>query len=444
MRLLIGLLVAVFSISSSFGAAETPKTFSADVWPILDRRCVVCHQSGGIGPMELTTYRQARPWAAAIREAVQTRTMPPWHAAPGAHRFRNDRSLSPEERATLVAWVDSGASEGVPLATKLPPPPNGGWKLGTPDLIVEVPGFIVPRSGLLPYSFLIVPLHLNRDTWVRAAEFQVDQRAAIHHMNAFVRPPNSSFLESFPANKVFIPTVAERGKRRDDERLFDRRELLLGYEPGYEARQWLDNGAKLIKAGSDIVLEMHYSPNGKEAIDHTKLGIYFAPEPPAYRILSIDTVRDLDLHIPPGESRYTSHAAMTLSAPVRLLSIQPHMHMRGSSMEIRALYPGGFQDLLLRVPKYDFGWQTTYVLSDPLPLPSGTRIESTATFDNSANNRFNPDPSAQVRWGDQTTDEMHIAFLELIIPATESAENISQERPRMIGAPQEHPNTASQ
>ncbi len=204
--------------------------------------------------MPLTTYRQARPWAAAIKEAVVTRAMPPWHAAPGAHAFRNDRSLSAEERATIVAWVNAGAPEGSPAQAYEPPVHATTWKLGTPDLILEVPGFAVPKSGLLPYSFLILPLRFDHDTWVSAAEFQVDQRAVIHHINAFTRSPQSSYLAGFPANQIFVPTVSERGKRRAGEKVFDRRELLLGYEPGYEPRPWLENGAKLIRAGSDLRL----------------------------------------------------------------------------------------------------------------------------------------------------------------------------------------------
>ncbi len=389
--------------------------------------------------MAFTTYQQVRPWASAIREAVVSHTMPPWHVATGKrHDFRNDRSLSPSEIATIVAWCDHGAPEGEPVAVqqaRLEINRPDGWQLGTPDVVFQVPGFAVPKTGPLPYSFLILPLHLNRDTWVRAAEFRIDQRSVIHHINAFVRSPDSSYLAGFPTGQIFVPTVAERGKRRASERVFDRRQLLLGYEPGYEPLPWLDQGAKLIKAGSDLVFEMHYNPNGKEVTDHSEFGLYFAKAAPAFRVLAIDTLRDLDLSIPPQDRNYLSKASITLASPARLLSIQPHMHVRGKSMAVQAIFPDGRKEVLLDVPKYDFNWQTTYVFRTPVNLPVGVRLDSVAGFDNSANNAFNPNPAASVRWGDQTTDEMHIAFLELVIDATADPETLFQSAPRMVGMP---------
>jgi hypothetical protein len=395
-------------------AAE--KTYSRDVRPVLESRCVTCHQPGGVAPMALTSYKEARPWANGIREAVQTHTMPPWHAAPGsAHAFRNDRSLSAGEMETLVKWVDAGCPEGDAVAARPREAVDTKWQLGKPDVVIQVPGLHVPKSGAQPYNFLIAPLHFDHDTWVRAAEFRIDQRAVVHHMNAFVREPGSSYLAEFPRGEIFVPTVAERGKKRIGEALFARRQLLLGYEPGYAAMPWLEDGAKLIKAGSDIVFEMHFNPNGKELTDHSELGLYFAEAPPAHRVLAIDTLRDLNLEIPPQNGNYLSKASMTLGEPARLLSVQPHMHVRGKSMLVVAIYPNGRKETLLNVPRYDFNWQTTYVLKDPVTLPAGTVLESTAGFNNSPNNAFNPDPAATVHWGDQTTDEMHIAFLELVV-----------------------------
>ena len=180
--------IAMLAAGACLNAASPP-TFSADVWPILKTRCVNCHSAGAIGPMPLTSYQQARPWARAIREAVLSRTMPPWHAVPvGRHVFRNDRSLSAAEVDTIVSWVDGGAPEGQPVSEYAAVPQDRSWKLGRPDLVIQVPGFAVPKSGQVPYSFLIVPLHFEHDTWIRAAEFLIDQRALIHHINAFIRP----------------------------------------------------------------------------------------------------------------------------------------------------------------------------------------------------------------------------------------------------------------
>ncbi len=402
-----------------------------DVQPILERRCVQCHQKGEVAPMAFTLYSETRPFAKAIRQAVARQSMPPWHAAPGAHSFRNDRSLSATEVATLNAWVEAGAPQGAAaksIATNAGP---SRWKLGQPDRVVQVPGFQVPASGQLAYSFLIVPLNLKEDTWVRAAEFRIDQRQVVHHINAFIRPPGSSYLAGFPTNEIFSPTVAQRGKRHQHERVFDRRQLILGYEPGYEPMPWLEDGAKLVPAGSDLIFEMHYNPGGTPAVDRSEFGLYFAPAAPQNRVVAIDTLRDLDFVIPPHASGFVSQAAMTLARPARLLSVQPHMHVRGKSMTVRAVYPDGRTETVLAVPRYDFNWQTTYVLAKPIDLPKGTRLESTAGFDNSPNNRFNPDPAASVKWGDQTTDEMHIAFLELVIEATGDPEKLFSSLPAL-------------
>ncbi len=417
-------------------ASASAATF-ADVRPILEKRCVGCHSRGEIGPMPLTNYAEVRPWAKAIRAAVVSRTMPPWHAAPGAaHAFLNDRSMPKAEIDAVVKWVDAGSPDGTESQARshaIREP--GGWRLGEPNLVLRVPGVQIAKDGIMQYNFVIFPLHFDHDTWVRAAEWHIDQRGQVHHMNAFVREPGSSYLADFPKNQVFVPTVAERGKKRADEPVFARRQLLQGYEPGYAPMPWLPDGAKLIKAGSDIIFEMHFNPNGKEAVDYTELGLYFAKAAPAERVVAIDTLRDLDLAIPPGSANYLSNASMKLGSPARLLSIQPHMHVRGRSMEVRAIYPDGRRETLLSVPKYDFNWQTTYAIKDPPLLPAGTVLESVAGFDNSPNNKFNPDPKATVGWGDQTTSEMHIAFLELVVDAKANVEALLTAQPKMIGAP---------
>ncbi len=419
-----------FFALSAFGAGY-PAGFQ-DVRPVLEARCVACHQPGGVAPMPLTNYREVRPWASAIKEAVVARTMPPWHAAKGsAHAFRNDRSLTQAEVDAVVKWVDAGSPEGGAVAVDVRPAADNRWQLGKPDVVIQVPGLKVPKSGVQPYNFLISTLHIERDTWVRAAEFHIDQTQVVHHMNAFVREPGSSYLADFPHDQIFVPSVTERGKKRAGEAVFARRQLLLGYEPGYVPMPWLEGGAKLIKAGSDIVFEMHFNPNGKEAVDHSELGLYFAPEPPLRRVLAIDTLRDLDLVIPPQDPNCVSKASMTLGSPAKLLSIQPHMHVRGKGMEVRATYPDGRREVLLSVPKYDFNWQTTYVLKEPVDLPKGTVLDSTAWFNNSPNNAFNPDPAATVHWGDQTTDEMHIAFLELVIGRDANPETLFVAAPKM-------------
>jgi hypothetical protein len=402
----------------------------------LERHCIGCHQTGEIAPMSLTSYAEVRPWAQAIKESVLTKKMPPWHAdGETQHSFSNDRSLTAEEIQTIVDWVKSGAREGRPLpARKLAKSATARtWKLGQPDIVIRVPGFAVPASGQLTYRYLISGDLFPSDVWLRAAEWRIDQPSVVHHFNAYVRGPESSYLKGYAKGEVVAATVEDRARRREGERNFDRREQLEGWEPGYIPMPWLHDGSKFVRAGSDVVFEMHYNPSGKPVTDYSELGLYLAPGPPAERVLSIDTLRDLDLAIP-AESRETvSRAAMTLARDVKLISVQPHMHYRGKAMEVRAVYPDGKAEVLLTVPRYDFNWQTTYVLKEPKVLPAGTRLESVAKFDNSTNNKFNPNPKAALHWGDMTTDEMHIAFLELAIPASDDPEKVFAAAPRMIG-----------
>jgi hypothetical protein len=419
------------------GALHAEVSFSTDVWPVLERRCVSCHQPGEIAPMPLTSYAEVRPWANAIREAVLTRKMPPWHAeGETAHTFRNDRSLTEAEIQTITTWLKEGAQEGKPLNTAFHPlNQDAGWKLGKPDIVIRVPGFRVPASGQLTYRYLITGGLFPKDVWVRAAEFRIDHRSVVHHINAYARGPESSYLAGFPKGEIVSATLADRGRRREGEKIFDRRQQLVGWEPGYRPMPWLPGGAKQIRAGSDIVFEMHYNPNGKEVTDYSLLGLYLTDTAPAERVVSIDTLRDLDLAIPAGDGDYVSHASMILAQPVKLVSVQPHMHYRGKAMEVRAIYPDGRVELLVSVPKYDFNWQTTYALREPKLLPAGTRLDSVAHFDNSLNNASNPDASAFVKWGDRTIDEMHIAFLELALPVAADPDKLFAAPPRMIGTP---------
>jgi hypothetical protein len=409
------LLIGCLSLAP-VGAADV--TF-ADVAPIIEARCAGCHRPGEIGPMPLTSYAEARPWAKAIRQAVVQRTMPPWHAdRETSVRIANSRALRDDEIQTVTAWVDGGAKASFAAEPVIHTPAlSGGWKIGRPDLVIRVPGAKVPSRGTYAYTFLVTPVELPADTWISAAEWKIDQRTAVHHMNAFIRPPGSSFVSTIVPGRLTVPTPEERSARHTGEREVDRRELLAGYEPGYTPAGWGEGRAKLLRKGSAIVFEIHYNTTGKELTDYSELGIYFASQPPVERVLTI-TPADAGLAIPAGDANYSSHVTATLRHEAKLISLQPHMHLRGKAFEILARYPDGRVEALLRVPRYDFNWQTTYFLAKPLQLPAGTILEYTAWFDNSANNRFNPDPSTVVHWGDQSWEEMNIGFTELAFDAT--------------------------
>ncbi|HYI97757.1 MAG TPA: thiol-disulfide isomerase [Bryobacteraceae bacterium] len=374
--------------------------------------------------MAFTNYSDTRPWAKAIRDAVISRSMPPWHASERSKlTFHNDRSLPQAEVQKIVKWVDAGAPEGPKIDYPKPVKTETGWKLGKPDVVLSVPGYKVPARGDIPYTFVIRSVGLTKDRWIRAAEFRIDKRAVVHHMNAFIRPPGSSYLDGFERDRFAVPTLTERRVGRPGEGMFERRELLLGYEPGYFPIPWRSEQAKLIRAGSDIVFEIHYTANGKEQTDSSEFGIYFSDEPPRERVLSTQT-QDMDIAIPAGDANYKSNASITFGKPVKLISLQPHMHLRGKAMEIRARYPDGRVETLLDVPRYSFNWQTTYFLKEPKLLPAGSSIESTAVFDNSPNNPFNPDPKTTIKWGDQSWEEMHIGFMEIAFAADMNAETV--------------------
>ncbi len=397
------------------GLCAAPDYYDA-VRPILERRCVSCHQAGEIAPMAFTSYAEARPWAKAMRAAVVRGAMPPWHADPAKSvAFHNDRSLSAAERKILVDWVDAGAPEGRAMAGEARVKEAAGWRMGKPDLIVKIPRFAVPAAGTISYTFLVTPTDFPEAKWIAAAEWKIDQRSTVHHINAFVRPKGSSYVSDAPVGAFFVASKASRGARRPDEREADRRELLLGYEPGYRPQPWGEGRAKLLPKGASIVFEMHHTANGKAAEDESELGIYFAKAAPRERVLTI-TPADNTFAIPPGEGSFPSATAATLNRELTLLSMQPHMHLRGKSYRIAARYPDGRVENLIDVPKYDFNWQTTYFLKKPKVMPKGTVLECVAHFDNSPNNKFNPDPRETVRWGDQSWEEMNIGFMEVVFP----------------------------
>jgi hypothetical protein len=420
------LLVAAAALASAAPKSANQITFYRDVLPVIQKNCQGCHRAGEAAPVAFTSYKETRPRAKAIREAVATRRMPPWFADPHVGKFANDRSLSEQDIATLVKWADTGSVEGDPKDAPAPPQFVQGWNIGTPEMTVEMPAeFEVPAKGTIEYTYFIVPTGFTEDKWVQLAEIRPGNRKVVHHVIAFVREPGSKWLQDAKPGEAFVPKKAT-GERREGGGGFGG-EFLVGYAPGYPAERFAPGQAKRIKAGSDIVLQMHYTASGKSEKDRTHVGFVFAKEPPKQRLMTLAAGNNKFV-IPPGADNHKVEAKITLHEDSTLVSMLPHMHLRGKAFEFRVTYPTGEQQELLRVPRYDFNWQLSYMPEKPIVLPKGTTIECTAWFDNSANNKFNPDPASEVRYGDQSWEEMMFGFFNVAFDPSLSPRDLMQAK----------------
>jgi hypothetical protein len=404
--------------------ARNIPTFTKDVAPILYKNCVGCHRPGEIGPMSLLTYDDARPHAKAIRDEVGDNNMPPWHADPKHGKFANDRSLPAKDRDTLLRWVNNGAPEGD--KKDLPPVPKftEGWMLGQPDLVLTIPDYKVPAEGFVEYEYLELATNLSEDRWIQAIEVRPGAREVVHHVIVNARPPQPERRPSalrfadgmdVPAGQTGGPAEAEGGpKRKRGVSRFpppQRRGVSIGgFAPGTSTMTFAPGSAMLLRKGSTIILQMHYTTNGEEHVDRTKVGFMFAKEPPKEEV-RFANLSNGSFEIPAGAQDFAVRAEMTVTADITLRHMLPHTHLRGKRWEYTAVYPDGRSEVILSVPKYDFNWQTDYVFAEPLKLPKGTLIKAVAHYDNSSANKSNPDSSVPVKWGDQTWEEMMFTAL---------------------------------
>ncbi len=418
------------SLACAFGASKTsPPTFSNDIAPLLQKHCQVCHRPGEIGPMSLLTYEQVRPWAKAIKSAVLTRTMPPWHADPHYGTFANNRSLSESEIQTIVSWADAGAAPGDLAAAPKPVHFEDGWQIGTPDIVFEMPKeFHVPATGVVDYQWIKIPTGFTKDTWIEAVEVRPGNRAVVHHAVVYTREPDLKYGQTEPYNEFFQLSGADLvdvAKERKGNTMFaatTEPEHLQVYAPGADPIRLKPGEARLVKAGSDLIFEMHYTPNGTATTDRTRVGLRFAKTPPQVRVRTVRINNGPPLAIPAGDPNFRMESRVQTIAPVKIVSFMPHMHLRGKSMEFRVTYPNGETETLLSVPRYDFHWQMTYYLKDPKVLPVGSVITCVAVYDNSPNNKYNPDPTVVVKGGRQSFEEMMAGFVDFAIGPTQSLE----------------------
>jgi hypothetical protein len=411
---------------ASLAATNAPSvTFTKDVVPVLQKNCQGCHRPGEAAPFSLLTYEQARPWAKAMKEAVLLKKMPPWFADPHYGKFSNDRSLSQKEIDILAAWADAGAPQGDPKDLPAPVKFVEGWRIPTPDVVFEMPrDFEIPAAGTIDYQYIVVPTGFQKDQWVQLAEARPGNRVLVHHIIAFIREPGSKWLKDAKPGVPFVPKKHEDGKDDADDGLG---EFLVGYAPGTLPEVLAPGQAKLVKAGSDVVFQMHYTANGKSGTDRSKVGFVFAKEPPKQRVFTLASANG-KFKIPPGDGNHRVDSSFELGTDVTLTAMLPHMHLRGKDFEYRVIYPTGETETILRVPNYSFSWQLSYYPVKPIVLPKGTKIDCTAHFDNSPNNPANPDATKEVTYGDQSWEEMMIGFFNVAFDAKMPLKNLFPEK----------------
>lgn len=368
-------------------------SYSRDVAPILAENCATCHREGGIAPFAMDSHAMVQGWSPMIREVLMTKRMPPGQIDPHVGKFSNDYVLAVEEQQKLVQWIEAGAQkdgDSDPLAELTWPETK--WALGEPDLIVKVPPQTIPATGVLDYITVEVPIELERDRWVRASQYIPGDRTVLHHTLNDLVPPGATGRRGFLGGGD--PNQAN----------------ITAYIPGAEPAIEPPNTGGLLQAGSTLRLQLHYTTNGKETVDASEIGIWFYPEDqiPAER-MSGQCACIFPMgwtNITPYDPDFELRQSVTLKEDAYMHSFLPHMHFRGKSMRFTAYYPDGTEQELINIANYNYNWQISYKLEEPILMPAGTRIEAVGAYDNSTQNKANPDPSRSVPWGDQSWDEM--------------------------------------
>jgi hypothetical protein len=381
-------LFGVVTAGPARAADGATPTFSKDVAPIFYKSCVECHRPTMFAPMSLTTYEDARPWLRSIKQRVSARTMPPWGSDMPHGVFKNDPRLTDAEVATIVSWIDGGAPKGDPKDMPVLPQMVEGWTIGKPDAVFEMKeDFRIPATGAIEYQYIRIPVNNPEDRWFQAIEIKPGARAQVHHVLAYTQPSD----QPINPNGALGPTNIGGVTPNKPGVVFD---------PGV---------ARLLRGHQDIILQMHYTTNGKEATDRTQVGIIYAKEPPK-KVAAGGMALNPRFVIPAGDGNAEVRGVQNIARDTLITNLTPHMHVRGKDMTYIAHYPDGTSETLLSVPRYDFNWQITYMLAQPKLLPAGTKVEVIAHYDNSTANKYNPDPTKDVRWGDQTWEEMMIGF----------------------------------
>lgn len=382
-------------------APQGDVTYSNQIARILNQRCVECHREGELAPFSMASYDEVVLWAETIREAVLDGRMPPWFADPRHGHFANDFSISAEERELIDRWVTNGCPEGE--AANLPEPPSfvTGWRIGEPDAVYEMEEtFAVPADGTVDYQHFLIGPKFEEDVWISAAEARPGNSAVVHHIVLFAVPGDVEEV---------------RGDRRGGIGAFG--QMVAIYAPGMPPWDYPEGTAMQIKAGSKLVMQMHYTPSGTAQDDRSYVGVRFAQPDEVQKRIRYGMAINVGFEIPPHEPAYEVTSGTRFRRDTLLLNLFPHMHYRGKSFDFTAIYPDGTSEVLLSVPRYDFNWQLRYDLAEPKLMPKGTRLVCRGLFDNSASNPRNPDPEAEVRFGLQSWEEMMVGYYTTVAAA---------------------------
>ena len=406
-------------------SAHAKISYEKTIAPMLLDNCVTCHRKGGIGPWQMTSYELVKGFSPMIREVLRTQRMPPWHADPHYGVFKNDRALSTDNVKTLVHWIEAGSPRGEgadPLAAMQKEWPD--WALGKPDVVLELPPFDVPSTGVIAYQDIRVKNPIGRDVWLKAIDYAPGDRAVVHHILGYTLTPQQAAArpageengtaaeqpgqQSPQARQLQQACSTPEGAQRIRSRVSGGASGGLsigGYVPGSAPLKMPDDSGVLLTKDSTFRFQLHYTTSGKPARDVTRVGLYFSTEPPK-SVFRMMVLLDPCLTIPANNKAYTASMSRIIDRDMDVYNLTPHSHYRGVASDFIAEYPDGTKETLLSVPKYDFNWQTTYSFATPKRLPKGTRLTHSTTYDNSALNKANPDPSIVVHWGEQSWEEM--------------------------------------
>jgi hypothetical protein len=402
--------------------AQTAPTFYKDVLPLLQTNCQTCHRPGEVAPMPLLTFEQTRPWARAIKAAVQSKKMPPWFAEPGVGHFENERRLLDREIELISKWVDAGAPAGNQADAPPPLKFENGWNI-TPDIVVEMPKpYEIPAQGTVNYKYVVVKANFPEDMWVVAAEMRPGNSKVLHHGKVWVRPPGSSWMKNAVPNEAY--ERESHSAIMGNNAIEEGNDILGKFNPGLGAQRFdMEGAAKFIPKGSDLVFELHYTTMGEATSDASKLGLVVAKAPPQKRYYFHAGPTALNLAIPAGDASAQVVSEITFGEEAKLVYAQPHMHVRGKDFELRVVAPDKTLKTVLK-GTWDFEWQVGYQFAEPIVLPKGSKLQLISHFDNSPANRFNPDPKKLVVWGPQNWDEMSNCFIGVLIPNATAPESV--------------------